>query len=173
MAFELVAAILAAIAFGALVHMLRRMTGKRLPVWSVTAAGAVGLIGTTIYLEYDWFNRVSAELPEGVDVVWQADEVMALRPWTMVAPLTTRFVAMDTRDIAQHPNNADLRMAKVFNFGRWRPVSDGLMVFDCAGRRQILVAEGVEITEDGQLTGADWVSAPEDDGFQAAACKPT
>jgi hypothetical protein len=173
MAFELVAAIIAAIAFGAVVHLLRRVTAKRLPVWSVTAAAAAGLIGTTIYLEYDWFNRVSAELPDGVEVVWQADEVMALRPWTMLAPLTTRFVAMNVRDIAQHPDNASLRMAQVFNFGRWRPVSDGLMVFDCAGRRQVLIAAGVEITDDGQLTGADWVTAPENDGFQAAACTST
>ena len=173
MAFELIAAIIAAVAFGGMVHLLRRMTARRLPFWSVTAAAAAGLIGTTIYLEYDWFNRVSAELPAGVKVVWQADEVMALRPWTMIAPLTTRFIAMDTRDIAQHPNNAALRMAKVFNFGRWRPVSDGLMVFDCAGGRQILVAEGIEITQDGQLIGADWVTAPTDDGFQAAACTST
>ena len=170
MAFEFFAAIVAAVALGGVVHLLRRLTGFRLPKWSVTAAAAVGLIGTTIWLEYDWFNRVSAELPEGVEVVWQAEEVMTLRPWTLIAPITTRFVAMDTRQIVQHPNNADLRMAKLFNFGRWRPVTDALMVFDCAQRRQVLVTEGVEISEDGALQGADWVTAPEGDGFQAAAC---
>lgn len=170
MAFELVAAIIAAIAFGALMHMLRRFAGAHLPRWSVAAAAAAGLIGTTIWLEYDWFNRVSAELPEGVEVVWHAEEVMALRPWTMIKPITTRFVAMDTRAIAQHPNNATLRMAKVFNFGRWQPVTDGLMAFDCAQSRQVLIAQGVEITEDGTLQGAQWVSAAEGDGFQAAAC---
>ncbi|NEX47490.1 hypothetical protein [Pseudotabrizicola algicola] len=171
MAFELIAALIAAFALGGLAHLLRKLSGQRLPKWSVSAAAALGLIGTTIWLEYDWFNRVSAELPEGVEVVWKADEVMALRPWTMIAPLTTRFVAMDTRGIAQHPNNADLRMAKLFNFGRWRPVTNALMVIDCAGRRQVLVSEGVEITNEGTLQGAEWVNAPEGDGFQAAACK--
>ncbi|MCU0899866.1 MAG: hypothetical protein MUC82_05130 [Cypionkella sp.] len=173
MAFELVAAIIAAFAFGGMAHLLRRLAGRRLPVWTVTAAAAVGLIGTTVYLEYNWFTRVSAELPEGVKVVWQSDEVSALRPWTMVAPMTTRFVAMDTRDIAQHPNNAALRMAKLFNFARWQPVGDTLMVFDCAGRRQVLVTEGIEITEDGELRGGTWVDAPEGDGFQTAACETT
>ena len=170
MAFELVAAIVAAFAIGGIVHLLRRLTRNSLPRWSVAAGAALGLIGTTIFLEYDWFNRVSAELPEGVEVVWQSEEVMALRPWTMITPITTRFVAMDLREIAQHPNNADLRMAKLYNFARWRPVADTLMVFDCARGRQILVTDGVEISQDGVLTGADWVSAAETDGFQQAAC---
>ncbi|MDO8882496.1 MAG: hypothetical protein U0934_16500 [Pseudotabrizicola sp.] len=171
MAFEFFAAIVAAVALGGMAHLLRRLTGYSLPKWFVTVAAAVGLIGTTIYLEYDWFNRVSAELPAGVEVVWQAEEVMTLRPWTMIAPITTRFVAMDTRAIVQHPTNADLRMAKLFNFGRWRPVTNALMAFDCAGRRQVLLTEGAEISNDGILQGAEWVNAPDGDGFQAAACK--
>ena len=57
MAFELVAAIIAAIGLGALMHMLRRLTGSRLPKWAVLAAASVGLIGTTVYLEYNWFTR--------------------------------------------------------------------------------------------------------------------
>ncbi|MFN4154895.1 MAG: hypothetical protein ACK4HF_09590 [Paracoccaceae bacterium] len=171
MAFEFFAAIVAAVALGGMAHLLRRLTGHRLPKWFVTVAAALGLVGTTIFLEYDWFNRVSAELPDGVQVVWLSEEVMALRPWTLIAPITTRFVAMDTRAIVQHPNNASLRMAKLFNFGRWRPVTNGLMVFDCGARRQVLVTEGVEITADGTLQGAEWVTASEGDGFQAAACK--
>lgn len=171
MALELFAAIVAAVALGGIVHLLRRLTGSRLPKWAVTVAGGVGLIGTTIYLEYDWFNRVSAELPDGVEVVWQAEEVMTLRPWTLVAPITTKFIAMDVRQIVRHPNNDDLRMAKVFNFGRWRPVTDALMVFDCAQHRQILISEGVEITGDGTLKGAEWVKASDGDRFQTAACR--
>ncbi|MFN3846051.1 MAG: hypothetical protein ACK4RZ_09555 [Paracoccaceae bacterium] len=171
MALELFAAIVAAIAIGGVVHLLRRLTGSRLPKWAVTAAAGFGLIGTTIYLEYDWFNRVSAELPAGVEVVWHTEEVMTLRPWTLVAPITTKFIAMDVRQIAQHPNNTGLRMAKVFNFARWRPVTDALMVFDCPQHRQVMVSDGVEISEDGTLKGADWVNAPEGDGFQTAACR--
>lgn len=170
MTFELLAALIAAISFGGMIHLLRRYTGERLPKWSVAAAGGIGLIATTIYLEYDWFNRVSAELPQGIQVVWHEEEVMALRPWTMFAPITTRFVAMNVAQIAQHPSNKELRLAKLYNFGRWRPVTDALMVFDCARKRQILVSEGVEITEDGELKGAEWVTASDEDGFQAAAC---
>ena len=151
-------------------HLVRRVSGRALPAWTVSAAAALGLIGTTVYLEYNWFDRVSAELPEGMTVVWQSQEVSALRPWTMAAPMTTRFIAMNTRDIAAHPNNANLRMAQLFNFVRWQPMDNTLMVFDCAAGRQVLVTEGISITEDGQLQGTDWVTAAENDQFQATAC---
>lgn len=170
MTFELLAAFIAAVSCAGMMHLLRRYVGDRLPKWSVAASAGLGLIATTIYLEYGWFDRVSAALPDGIQVVWHEEEVMALRPWTVLVPITTRFVAMDVTQIAQHPRNAELRMARVYNFGRWRPVNDGLMVFDCAQKRQILISAGVEITEDGQLQGAEWVTAPEDDGFQKAAC---
>jgi hypothetical protein len=34
-----------------------------------------------------------------------------------------------------------------------------------------MIIAGVEITPEGELTGADWQPAPADDQVQAAACK--
>lgn len=170
MALELVAALIAAAALGLLAWIVRRWV-PAVPKWAISVSAAIGLIGTTLALEYGWFDRVSAELPEGVEVVWKSTEAMPLRPWTYLAPITTRFVAMDLRSMARHPANPDLRLAKLYNFARWRPVEDGLMVIDCAQGRQVLVTSGVEITADGILNGAEWVTAPEGDGFQSAACK--
>ena len=170
MALELIAAIVAAIALGGMAYALRRLTGERLPKWFVTVSAAVGLIGFTLWSEYDWFNRVSAELPEGMQVVWTGTEAMPLRPWTFVVPLTSSFVAMDVGRIAEHPKAGNLRIARLFNFARWKPVRDTLMVFDCAAGRQVLVTSGVEIDDAGVLSGAEWVTAGEDDGYQQAAC---
>lgn len=170
MALELIAAIVAAIVCASIAYALRRMSGGRLPKWIITAAAGAGLIGFTIWSEYDWFNRVSAELPPGVRVVWQATEAMPLRPWTYLVPITTRFVAMDVGKLAQHPDNPDLKLARLYNFGRWQSVRDGLMVVDCAGKRQVLVTDGVEITPEGTLKGGEWVVPGADDGFQKAAC---
>lgn len=170
MALELIAAIVAAIVCASIAFALRRLSGGRLPKWIITAAGGAGLIGFTVWSEYDWFNRVSAELPAGVKVVWQSEAAMPLRPWTFLFPITTKFVAMDVAKIASHPNNPDLRLARLYNFGRWQTVKDALMVIDCAGGRQVLVTEGVEVTPDGLLQGADWVVPAADDGFQTAAC---
>ena len=170
MAIELIAAIVAALTLAGIVYILRRWTGEWLPKWAITLAGAVGLIGFTIWSEYDWFKRVSAELPQGVVVVWKSDAAMPLRPWTYLQPITTRFVAMDTNQLARHPANPALKMVTLYNFARWQSVKDGLMVFDCAGGRQVLVTQGVEITESGTLAGAEWVMAGAEDGFQKAAC---
>jgi hypothetical protein len=170
MALELIAAIVAAIALGGLAYALRRLSGGRLPKWIITAAAAVGLIGFTIWSEYDWFNRVSAELPPGVQVVWHSAAAMPLRPWTYVFPITTTFVAMDVGKMAQHPANPALKLAPLYNFARWQPVKTTAMVVDCASLRQVLITEGVEISDDGLLTGAEWVVPAADDGFQKAAC---
>jgi hypothetical protein len=171
MALELIAAIVCAFALAGIALLARKLSGNRLPKWLVSVAAGVGLIGFTIWSEYDWFSRVSGELPEGVEVVWHAEQAMPLRPWTYLAPITTKFVAMDRRAMAQHPNNADLRMARLYNFARWQPVVDGLMIFDCAGGRQVMVQDGVEITPDGQLNGAEWATPAADDAFQNAACR--
>ena len=170
MAIELIAAIVAAIAFAGIALIIRKIF-KSAPKWLVPVAAGLGLIIFTIWSEYDWFGRVSSELPQGVEVVWTQEEPSPLRPWTFVFPLTTKFIAMDVANIKAHPANADLRMATVFNLARWQPVRDALMVFDCGAGRQVLVTEGVSFSDAGELVGAEWVTPTGADGFQAAACR--
>ena len=170
MGLELIAALIAAATLGLLVWALRRWF-PGLPRWSVPLAGALGLIAFTIWSEYSWFSRVSGELPAEVEVVSVQDEAMPLRPWTYLAPIRMRFLALDHRKTLQHPVKADLRMVSLYSFARWKPVEEALMAVDCAGSRQAMIVAGVEITPEGELTGADWQPAMADDQVQAAACK--
>jgi len=170
MALELIAAIVAAVAMWGMAHLAQRFSGGRLPRWIMPAAAALGLIGFTVWSEYDWFSRVSAELPPGVEVVWSEAGSDALRPWTHLVPLTTRFVALDQRETARHPANADLRLVRLYNFARWKPTKDAMMVFDCAEGRQILLTDKVTITDQGALSGAEWVVAKPEDAFQRLVC---
>jgi hypothetical protein len=103
-------------------------------------------------------------------VVWSETGVNGLRPWTHLFPLSTRFVAMDTRSVATHPANAALRLVPVYDIARWTPPRDGKMVFDCAAGRQILLTDKVIIDDQGNLSGADWVEAGAEDAFQKQAC---
>jgi hypothetical protein len=171
MAFEFLAAIVAAVAVGGMVHLLRRLTGWRMPRWSVPASAGLAMIVFTVWSEYDWFSRVSAELPPGVTVVWSAAEANPMRPWTFLAPITTQFIAIDGREISVHPVNADLRIARFYNFSRWRPVEDRMMVFDCATGLQATLTDTVKVTAEGTLSGEDWIKVSPDDGFQRAACQ--
>jgi hypothetical protein len=171
MAIELIAALAAAAALAGIAHLLRRLSGGRLPRWLVPVAAGLGLIGFTVWSEYDWFDRVSAELPEGVPVVSVTREPSPLRPWTYAAPLVTGFVALDARSLGRHPARAELVMAKVYGFARWRPVQEGLMVIDCSSARRVLLTEGVAISDAGELTGGAWVAGQAGDDFTRAACQ--
>lgn len=171
MGLELLAAIVAAVAFAGIAMMLRKVTRDRLPRWIVPAAAGLGLIGFTAWSEYSWFARVSGELPEGVEVVWADDNPQALRPWTFAAPLVTRFLAMDSRTLARHPAKDDLVLAEVYAFARWRGVEQGLVVVDCAGMRSVRLAEGVRISEAGELEGGAWADLAEGDQLGVAGCR--
>lgn len=171
MALELVAAIVAAIAFAGVALLIGKVRRRPLPRWVVTAAAGVGLIGTTVWLEYDWFRRVSAQLPENFVVVDAQPQSMPLRPWTYLVPITVGFTALDRARLARHPDDADLVMAPIYGFQRWKNPQNALMVFDCAGKRRVMVVEGMQITPDGTLTGAEWTTIDAEDELQRAACQ--
>ena len=170
MALELVAAIVGAFGMAGIALALRKLSSGRLPRWIMPAFAAIGLIGVTIVLEYGWADRVSGELPPGVSVVQTEATPSPLRPWTFVVPLVTRLVAIDGRNLATHPAVPTLRLAPVYIFARWRSPEQGLMAFDCAAGGQVLLTRGVEITDAGDLVGADWQPAAAGDALQAAAC---
>ncbi|HSF65117.1 MAG TPA: hypothetical protein VLA78_12055 [Paracoccaceae bacterium] len=170
MALELIGAVFAALALGLLVWALRR-SFPSLPRWAVPAAGGLGLIGATVWLEYDWFDRVSRALPPEFAVVNAEPAASPLRPWTYLAPMITRFTALDTSKIARHPDRDDLLIAPVFAFARWQNPQSALVVFDCAGNRRVPVTAGMNIDATGTLTGAEWLGVETTDGLQEAACK--
>jgi hypothetical protein len=170
MAFELIAGLLVAATLGLMVWALRRWLPS-MPKWSVPFAAALGLIGYTIWSEYSWYDRVSGELPTELEIVAVQDEAMPLRPWTYLAPIKMRFVAMDHRKTLAHPQAKDLRMVTLYSFSRWKPVDQGLMAVDCAGKRHVMVVEGVAFSADGVLTGADWQMAGPEDQLHVAACR--
>jgi hypothetical protein len=170
MALELIGALMAAAALGLFAWAIRRKaTG--LPRWTVPAAAALGLVGTTVGLEYGWYARVSAELPPQVEVVTVQDEAMPLRPWTYLWPIRMRFVALDHRKTVVHPQQAGLRIVTLYSFARWKTPQEGLMAVDCAANRRVMVTEGVEITPEGILKGADWQAVEPVDKLQEAACR--
>jgi hypothetical protein len=170
MAIELIAAIVAAVAMAGIGLMLRKLSRGRLPKWIVPVFAGAGLLGFTVWSEYDWFSRVSGELPAGVVVVSTLSGPTPLRPWSYIAPMTTAFVAMDTGATVAHPDAPSLRLVRLYSFARWQGATEGLMVVDCAGTRQVMVTDAVQVTPDGQMTGGNWVAASAQDPIQQAAC---
>jgi hypothetical protein len=170
MALELLGSLFVALTLGLLVWALRKRL-QAIPRWAVPLVAGLGLIGTTVWMEYSWFDRVSRALPAGFAVANAEAGASPLRPWTYVAPMTNRFVALDGTKRASHPERPELIVAPVFGFARWQNPQSSLMVFDCAGKRRVAVTEGMKIDANGTLTGAEWQMLDSADGLQEAACK--
>jgi len=170
MALELIGSLIVAAVLGLMAWAFRRWVPAA-PKFLVPVVAGIGLIGTTVWLEYDWFKRVSAELPPGFVVVNAQAASNPMRPWTYLAPITTRFTALDGTKLARHPDQATMRIAPVFGFARWQNPQNSLMVFDCALNRRTPVVAGMQIDAAGVLTGAEWIILKKRDELQDAACR--
>ncbi len=171
MFIELIATIFAGIACAGLAMLLNIVTGRRLPKWVMPVAAGAGMIGMTMSNEYTWFDRTAERLPEGVEIAMTVDEQGWLRPWTQFWPYTKRFVAVDTGTARSHPNLPEQRLADIYFFGRWSPVNQAPMLFDCAGARSALLIDGAGFAADGTVTNADWQSVAEGDPILKLVCE--
>jgi hypothetical protein len=170
MLFEFVATIVAGFGAAGVALLLRKLSGGRLPSWIVPIAVGGAMLGYAIWSEYSWFGRSVAGLPEGVVVVSQGESSAPWRPWTYLAPMTDRFVALDTRSVQTNDAAPDQRIAETYFFARWNPTRRISAVFDCDGLRRAPMVEGLAMDEDGRITDADWVDVPADDPALRAVC---
>ncbi|WP_195820624.1 hypothetical protein [Roseobacter sp. MH60115] len=168
---ELIATIFAGIACAGLAMLLNIMTGRRLPKWVMPVAAGAGMIGMTISNEYTWFGRTAERLPGGVQIAMTVEEQGWLRPWTQVWPYTKRFAAVDTGTARKHPNLPDQRLADIYFFGRWSPVNQAPMLFDCGQSQSALLIDGADFAADGTVADADWQAVPADDPILKLVCE--
>ncbi|MBT8460158.1 MAG: hypothetical protein HKP37_04655 [Boseongicola sp.] len=171
MFLELIATVFAGFACAGIAMFLNMVTGKRLPKWVTPVAAGLGMIGMTISNEYTWFDRTAERLPDGVDVAMRVDEKSWTRPWTQVWPYTKRFIAVDTMTAQTNASLPDQRLADLYFFGRWSPVNQAPMLFDCLGGRSALLIDGAEFGDDGAVTDAEWQQMAKGDPILKLVCE--
>lgn len=170
MFIELIATIFAGIACAGVMLLLNRTVGRRLPKWLVPVAAGAGMLVMIISNEYTWFSRTVEQLPDGIDVAMTVEEQSWLRPWTQLWPYTKRFVAVDTGTARTNENLPDQKIADLYFFGRWSPVNQTPMLFDCAVAQSALLIDGATFAQDGSITDADWQTMPVDDPILKMVC---
>lgn len=168
---ELIATVFAGVGCAGIAMLLNILSGRRLPKWVLPVAAGLGMIAMTLSNEYTWFGRTADRLPEGVAIALTVEEQGWLRPWTLIWPYTKRFVAVDTATARTHPNLPEQRLADLYFFGRWSPVNQAPMAFDCANARSALLIDGVEFAPDGSLRDAEWQAMPPEDPILALVCE--
>lgn len=170
MLLELVATIAAAFSAAGVMMLVNRLTGRRLPRWTVPAAAGAAMLAFAIWSEYSWFPRVVSGLPESVVVADRNESRAPWRPWTYAVPMVNRFIAVDRASVRTHEAAPGQRLVSLYLIARWEPTAMVTMLFDCPGARRADLGGAVEFGPDGQVANAVWRPVPSDDPILRAAC---
>lgn len=171
MFIELIATFVAGFACAGIALTVNKVTGGRLPRWLTPVAAGAGMIAMIIYNEYTWFERTEQNLPQGLEIALKVDEKSWLRPWTQIWPYTKRFVAVDTATARRNEAAPGQKMADLYFFGRWSPVNQVPVLFDCSNSRSAILIDGAEFGDDGTVGNADWQAMPKGDPVFRLACE--
>ncbi len=170
MLIDFISMIAIGFAIGGSLLLVNHMTGRRVPKWTMPAAVGVAMLGFTIWNEYSWASRYAALYPETAVVTFRNSQSQVWRPWTYLAPVTTRMAMLDRGPEAALPADPgpDYRLARIHLLERWKPSYALTVVFDCAGGRR--ADAGVEGATAEDLTGANWLEIDRNDAAFMAAC---
>lgn len=169
MLFELIAVIVAGIAAGGVVLIVRRAI-PAMPRWMMPVVAGAAMLAVSISLEYSWFQRNAAALPDGVEVATTHENRAFWRPWTYAVPYIDRFIAVDRVGMLQNPAAENQQMTSLYIFGRWTPVRRIRAVFDCkTGRRADLLPD-VVLADDGVVPDSAWIVTGRDDAVTRIVC---
>jgi len=163
---------MASVGFGAagLFIALRKLLRDRLPKWALPAVIGAAMLVFSAWSEYSWYSRVTAELPPEVVVVLAPAEKSTFRPWTLLFPPTTRFIALDTTSLLTSETNPAIRQGSLYVVQRWGGTERLPEAFDCANWRHASLVDGATVTAEGQLSGSVWLEARPDDALMLTAC---
>ena len=137
MIWHLVAALCAAAAGAGIALLLRSLTRKWLPAWTIPAFAGLGMLAYTIHYEYTWFDSKQARLPAGLVVVASEKGEMLWRPWTMQFPMPLVYTVLDGAN-AQIEETSQGRIAR---FVLYRFEKQHLISTVKSGTYQMLCAE--------------------------------
>ena len=168
MFLELIATFAAGIAAAGCAMIAGRLSGGRLPRWLTPVAAGLAMLAYTVWSEYSWADRTIAALPDGVAVAETVDETIAWKPWTFLAPQTTRLIAVDTAGAMASPDAPQVKLVDLYLFGRWQPTAKRPQLIDCEAAARADVTEAAL----NDPAAADWVAVGTDDPLIATACAP-
>lgn len=163
---------MASVGFGAagVFLLLRKLLRDRLPKWALPAVIGAAMLAFSVWSEYSWYSRVTAKFPADVVVVSAPQERSYFRPWTLVFPPITRFLALDTTSLLTSQENPAIRQGQLFVVTRWGGTERVPEAFDCEKWYHATLVDGAALTAAGALTGSVWLEARPDDALMLAAC---
>lgn len=149
-------------------HALKKATGRVLPKWVMPVCAGLAMLATAVRAEYRWFPDFRAQMPASVVVVQQGAESALWRPWTYLAPIVTRFVALDRAQITRPAPG--IAQTDLLLIARWQPLQVVPVAYDCAKGARADLFGGATVNPDGTTSGPAWLPLAADDAGLKAAC---
>lgn len=171
MVFELIATISAGFAGYGVAALLQRLSGRRLPRALLPVAAGLAMLFVVIANEYGWYTRKLTTLPDGLQVAQTVESRSILRPWTLLKPAVSRFLAVDIKHARSHAARPDQYLVDVYAFARWYPPSRITVALDCANGRRADITDAVTVAEDGSINNAHWIDVGQADPVITATCQ--
>ena len=151
-------------------HFLKR-SGRQLQRWVMPASIGLCVLTYAIWNECTWFSRMQKALPEHVVVASTGDRSAPWAPWTYLAPVTARFIAINKDGIIRSELRPELVKTGLLLVERWQPTKVANVAFDCKQRLRADLGPNATLAPDGTLTGTQWQSAADDDAILSVVCK--
>lgn len=147
-----------------------RKSKRTLPRWIMPAAIGVTMIAYSVWSEYSWFTRMQSALPQNVVVLSTGPRSAPWAPWTYLAPVTVRFVAMDTHAVTRSEQKPELVRGQLLLVERWQPTRMVTVAFDCASHLRADLVGRATLAADGTLSGTQWHPVAPTEPTLRAAC---
>ena len=135
-------------------HAVRRIGLSPAP-WLLPAGIGLSMVVYSVWNDYGWYGRAVNQLPQDAQVLLVGRDKQPWAPWTYLAPVATRFAALDPASVSEGGDGT--RRAQIILVERRGQTVIVPQDFDCQGGR-IRPARG------------DWMAAQSDDPAYAAVC---
>ncbi|WP_294929341.1 hypothetical protein [uncultured Paracoccus sp.] len=119
-------------------HLARKL-GLTPARWLLPAGIGLAMVTYSIWYDYAWYDHEAAQLPPGSHILLVGRDSQPWAPWTYLAPVETRFAALDPASVSDLP--AGTRRAEIRLVERRGPTVIVPQEFDCA-RGMIRPARG-------------------------------
>ncbi|MFC4258709.1 hypothetical protein ACFOZ5_06645 [Marinobacter lacisalsi] len=158
MFWNFVATIVCGLAAAGIAMAIRAATAKKAPRWLVPVFAGLGMMGYQIYMEYNWYDQMTARMPAESVVVATESQAEFWRPWSFAFPQINRITVLDTNSITRNRANPDTVRFQLYRFrstfgGR---VSKGTWLLNCPSRELVaLNSDGTPNTDQVRRLGTD------------------
>ncbi len=169
MLFDLLIAACGALAAVGVALVGVRLLGRKAPRWVVPVAAALGMVGVTAAVRYQWAGHAESLLPPGMVVLERLRETSPLEPWSYLRPMVTALVVADGAGLRRNPAHPGKVLADVLLVRRGEPTLVARHLVDCGTRKDAVLPPGWD--GEAPLPPLDWSSGGPA-GLADLACRP-